>query len=98
MRSTHLRDPFGPPILFGSESFMDEVAAATETDPVEFRLQYLTHPRDRDAVRVAAERFGWKKRPARRDDPKGDVTVGRGIGVRLHFTSFLRLIAEVTLR
>src|SRR5215468_9425137 len=25
LRTTHLRDPFGPPILFGSESFMDEV-------------------------------------------------------------------------
>src|SRR5712671_3491888 len=35
MRTTHLRDPFGPPILFGSESFMDEVAAATDADPVE---------------------------------------------------------------
>ena len=95
MRSTHLRDPFGPPILFGSESFMDEVAAATDTDPVDFRLQYLTHPRDRDAVRIAAERFGWKKRPARRDDQNGDVTVGRGIAFRRHFTTFIALIAEV---
>ena len=51
LRSTHLRDPFGPPILFGSESFIDEMAAATNTDPVDFRLRYLTNPRDRDAVR-----------------------------------------------
>jgi CO/xanthine dehydrogenase Mo-binding subunit len=41
LRTTHLRDPYGPPILFGSESFMDEVAAATNTDPVDFRLQYV---------------------------------------------------------
>jgi nicotinate dehydrogenase subunit B len=95
MRTTHLRDPYGPPILFGSESFMDEVAVATDTDPVDFRLQYLTHPRDRDAVRIAAEHFGWKKRPARRDDQKGDVTVGRGIAFRRHFTTFIALIAEV---
>ena len=51
LRSTHLRDPFGPPILFGSELFIDEMAAATNTDPVDFRLRYLTNPRDRDAVR-----------------------------------------------
>ena len=39
LRTTHLRDPYGPPILFGSESFIDEMAAATNTDPVDFRLQ-----------------------------------------------------------
>jgi CO/xanthine dehydrogenase Mo-binding subunit len=39
LRTTHLRDPYGPPILFGSESFMDEIAAATDTDPVDFRLR-----------------------------------------------------------
>src|SRR5205823_7881167 len=67
LRTTHVRDPFGPPILFGSESFMDEIAAATETDPVDFRVRYLTNPRDRDAVRVAAEHYGWDKRPSPRN-------------------------------
>ena len=96
MRTTHLRDPYGPPILFGSELFMDEVAAATGTDPVEFRLRYLTHPRDRDAVRIAAEHYGWRKRPSPRSDQKdSDVPVGRGIAYRRHFTTFIALIAEV---
>jgi nicotinate dehydrogenase subunit B len=96
MRTTHLRDPYGPPILFGSESFLDEIAAATHTDPVEFRLQYLTHPRDRDAVRIAAERYGWDKRPSPRNDQNDkDVAVGRGIAYRRHFTTFIGLVAEV---
>jgi nicotinate dehydrogenase subunit B len=96
MRTTHLRDPYGPPILFGSESFMDEVAAATSTDPVDFRMQYLKHPRDRDAVRVAAEHYGWDRRPSPRGDHKdADVAVGRGIAFRRHFTTFIALIAEV---
>jgi CO/xanthine dehydrogenase Mo-binding subunit len=96
LRTTHLRDPYGPPILFGSESFMDELAAATDTDPVEFRLRYLTHPRDREAVRVAAERYGWDKRVSPRHDQKNaDVAVGRGIAYRRHFTTFIALIAEV---
>jgi len=96
MRTTHLRDPYGPPILFGAESFMDEVAAATDTDPVEFRLRYLTHPRDREAVRIAAEHYGWDKRPSPRNDQKdADVAVGRGIAYRRHFTTFIALVAEV---
>jgi nicotinate dehydrogenase subunit B len=96
MRTTHLRDPYGPPILFGSESFMDEVAAATGTDPVEFRLRYLTHPRDRDAVRIAAESYRWDTRPSpQKSGADGDVVVGRGIAFRRHFTTFIALIAEV---
>jgi CO/xanthine dehydrogenase Mo-binding subunit len=96
LRSTHLRDPYGPPILFGSESFIDEMAAATNADPVDFRLQYLKHPRDRDAVRIAAENYGWEKRPSPRNDQRdADVAVGRGIAFRRHFTTFIALIAEV---
>jgi CO/xanthine dehydrogenase Mo-binding subunit len=96
LRTTHVRDPFGPPILFGSESFMDEVAFATKTDPVDFRLQYLKNPRDRDAVRIAAEHYGWEKRPFPRSDQKdADVAVGRGIAFRRHFDTFIALIAEV---
>jgi nicotinate dehydrogenase subunit B len=96
LRTTHLRDPYGPPILFGSESFMDEVAAATNTDPVDFRLQYLKEPRDRDAVRIAAEHYGWQKRPSPRNDQKDDdVAIGRGIAFRRHFSTFIALIAEV---
>jgi nicotinate dehydrogenase subunit B len=96
LRTTHLRDPYGPPILFGSESFIDEMAAATGADPVEFRLRYLSDPRDRDAVRIAAERFGWDKRASpRAADKNSDVAVGRGIAFRRHFTTFVALVAEV---
>ena len=96
LRTTHLRDPYGPPILFGSESFMDEVAAATNTDPVEFRLRYLTNSRDRDAVKMAAEKYGWVARPSPRSDrTDADVAVGRGIALRRHFDTFIALVAEV---
>jgi nicotinate dehydrogenase subunit B len=46
--------------VFTLESFMDELALATSTDPVEFRLAYLQDPRARDVVTAAAQRFGWK--------------------------------------
>jgi len=96
LRTTHLRDPYGPPILFGSESFIDEMAAATNTDPVEFRLKYLSNPRDRDAVKTAAEKYGWDARPSPRNDQRGaNVAIGRGIAYRRHFDTFIALVAEV---
>jgi CO/xanthine dehydrogenase Mo-binding subunit len=97
LRSTHLRDPYGPPILFGSESFMDEVAATMQMDPVDFRIRYLKHPRDIDAVRIAAEKAGWQKRVSPRTDidPTQDVVEGRGIAYRRHFDTFIALVAEV---
>lgn len=96
LRTTHLRDPYGPPILFGSESFIDEVAAATVTDPVEFRSRYLTHPRERDAVARAAKEYGWEARPSPRRDRKFEaIATGRGIAFRRHFDTFIALVAEV---
>jgi nicotinate dehydrogenase subunit B len=96
LRTTHLRDPYGPPILFGSESFMDEIAAALGMDPVEFRLAYLEHPRDIAAVRHAAEKAGWEKRPSPRKDQAGaEIATGRGIAYRRHFDTFIALVAEV---
>ena len=47
--------------VFSIESFMDELAAAARTDPVEFRLRQIDDPRARDVIRLAAERFGWDK-------------------------------------
>ena len=46
LRTSHLRDPVGPQIHFASESFIDEVAAAVNADPIEFRLRHIKEPRD----------------------------------------------------
>jgi CO/xanthine dehydrogenase Mo-binding subunit len=55
--------------VFALESFMDELAAAADADPVEFRLRHLKDERARDVVSLAAERFGWtgsvEQRPGR---------------------------------
>jgi CO/xanthine dehydrogenase Mo-binding subunit len=48
--------------VFAIESFMDELALATETDPVAFRLAWLKDERARAVVQRAADRFGWSKR------------------------------------
>jgi len=48
--------------VFAIESFMDELALATDTDPVAFRLAWLKDERAREVVQRAADRFGWSKR------------------------------------
>jgi CO/xanthine dehydrogenase Mo-binding subunit len=47
--------------VFSIESFMDELAIAANADPVEFRLRHLEDGRGREVIKLAAERFGWKK-------------------------------------
>ncbi|MBI3710715.1 MAG: molybdopterin-dependent oxidoreductase, partial [Proteobacteria bacterium] len=63
LRSAHLRDPVGPQIHFASESFMDEVAATINVDPVEFRLRHVKNARDIAVIKAAAEKAGWVSRP-----------------------------------
>ena len=59
LRVSALRALGGYMNVFSIESFMDELAHAAGADPVEFRLRHLEDPRAREAVRMAAERFGW---------------------------------------
>jgi nicotinate dehydrogenase subunit B len=47
--------------VFSIESFMDELALAADTDPVEFRLKHLDDQRGRDVIEKAAQGFGWQK-------------------------------------
>jgi nicotinate dehydrogenase subunit B len=96
LRSTHIRDPFGLPILFGSESFLDEVAAATHTDPIEFRMRYLKSDREHELFRAAAKQYGWETRPSpRNDQAQADVAVGRGFAYRQLAGTYIAVIAEV---
>lgn len=57
---------------FAIESFIDEIAAEANADPLEFRLRYLKDPRAVDVLNKTAEIFGW-------NDWKPRKNVGRGI-------------------
>ncbi|HEY2871574.1 MAG TPA: molybdopterin cofactor-binding domain-containing protein [Reyranella sp.] len=67
--------------VFAIESFMDELALATDTDPVAFRLAWLKDERARAVVQRAADRFGWSKR--------GDG--GDGLGTGFAFARYKNL-------
>ncbi len=60
--------------VFAIESFMDELAAAANADPVEFRLRHMKDARARAVIEKAAELAGW------RANEEGDGERGRGIG------------------
>ncbi len=93
------RDPAGVPTgwwrgvgptrsVFAVESFMDELAAAVQQDPVRYRRALLKDPRMRAVLDLAADRAGWGM-----GLPAGS---GRGVSIQFAFGSYLALVAEVS--
>jgi CO/xanthine dehydrogenase Mo-binding subunit len=95
LRTTHLRDPVGPQIHFASESFMDEVAAALNVDPIEIRLRHIKEPRDVAVIKAAADKAKWDTRPSPRPDQRGGKVSGRGIAYVQRSGTRVATIAEV---
>ncbi len=76
--------------VFAIESFMDELAALAQSDPVSFRLRHLSDPRGRAVVERAAQRAGWNQWRPREG-------AGRGIGYARykHTSAYCAVVAEV---
>jgi len=95
LRSSHLRDPVGPQIHFASESFIDEVAAALNLDPIEFRLRHINDARDIALIKAAAQKANWQTRPSPRRDQTGSKVNGRGIAYAQRNGTRVAVIAEI---
>ena len=95
LRSAHLRDPVGPQIHFASESFIDEVAAAVNADPIEFRLRHVKEPRDVAVIKAAADAAKWETRVSPRRDQSGNKVSGRGIAYSQRNGTRVAIVAEV---
>jgi CO/xanthine dehydrogenase Mo-binding subunit len=95
LRSSHLRDPVGPQIHFASESFMDEVAAALNLDPIEFRLRHVKDPRDIALIKAAAQKANWETRASPRRGQTGSKVQGRGIAYSQRNGTRVAVVAEV---
>jgi CO/xanthine dehydrogenase Mo-binding subunit len=105
LRTGNLRDPNGPQVTFAAESFIDELAAAAKTDPVEFRLRLLTggtaddngfrRARSMAVVKAAAEAYGWDTRPSPKPLGAGNILTGRGIAYAFRNQTVIAEIAEI---
>ncbi len=78
LRASSFRSLGGGENTFANESFMDELAAAARTDPLEYRLRHLAGERERAVLLAAAEKAGWKSRPSPR---RSDENPARGRGI-----------------
>jgi CO/xanthine dehydrogenase Mo-binding subunit len=105
VRTGNLRDPNGPQVTFASESFIDELAAAAEADPIAFRMQLLTGPGKEDGgfkrarsiavVRAVADAYGWQPRSSPNPSRSGDVLNGRGFAYAYRSETVVAQIADV---
>jgi CO/xanthine dehydrogenase Mo-binding subunit len=82
---------------FGNESFLDEIAAATGSDPFEIRLRHLTDTRGRELLERLREFAKWEPRGSRVRDP-GTLARGRGVSYAKYelVRTYVGVVADVT--
>ncbi len=105
VRTGNLRDPNGPQSTFPAESFIDELAAAAKTDPLEFRMKLLRGDTKDDsgfkrarsiaALKAVADLYGWDARPSPKPVGAGNILTGRAIAYSFRGQSVVAVIAEV---
>jgi isoquinoline 1-oxidoreductase beta subunit len=79
--------------VFVVESFIDELAYASKTDPVAFRRALLQKsPRTLAVLNLAAEKAGWGK-PLK---PIAGRKLGRGVSTQFAFGTYMAQVAEVS--
>jgi CO/xanthine dehydrogenase Mo-binding subunit len=98
-RPSWIRSPGRMQNTYANECFLDELAAATNADPIEFRLKYID-PADKRGIetlnRVAAL-AKWDKRPSPQQNVSGDIVKGRGVSyVKYELVrTYVAVVAEV---
>jgi isoquinoline 1-oxidoreductase subunit beta len=76
---------------FVMETLLDEIARATDQDPVAYRMQLFgdNHPRHRDALQLAVDKSGYGKTPL----PEGKAW---GVAVHESFDSVVAYVVEAS--
>ena len=93
-----LRSPNRLQNTFAHECFLDELAAHTKADPVEYRLRHLRDPRLIAVVKEVAKAANWEARPSPKPAArKTGVVTGRGMASVLYEgdNGYSALVAEV---
>ena len=91
LRVSALRALGGYANVFAAESFMDELAALAQVDPVEFRLRHLNDERAFAVIKTAAKHAGWQP------NLPGRTGRGRGVGFAKYknLSAYMAVVAEV---
>jgi CO/xanthine dehydrogenase Mo-binding subunit len=93
-----LRSPLRIQNTFANECFLDELAAAVNADPVEYRLRHLRNERVRGVLLAAAKAAKWEAHPARVAPVLSrEERLGRGVACVAYEgdNGFAALIADV---
>jgi len=101
-RPSWIRTPGRMQNTYANECFIDELAAAANADPVEFRLKYLdsNDKRGIEVLNRAAALAKWDKRPSPKRDQRGDVVSGRGVAYCKYelVRTYIAAVAEVEVK
>jgi nicotinate dehydrogenase subunit B len=80
LRASWLRGVSALPNSFAHESFIDELAAAANADPLQYRLHLLSDPRAKELLQATADRAGWQVHSQPQQKPAhGDWLQGQGV-------------------
>ncbi|MGB2628674.1 MAG: molybdopterin cofactor-binding domain-containing protein [Candidatus Acidiferrum sp.] len=98
LRENIMRTPGQRQQNFALECLINEAAAATNTDPVQFRLDHTTDERLINILKATAEAAGWEARSSPHSHARrtGSTPVnGRGVCVMLRENAYWVGIAEI---
>ena len=87
LRTANFRSLAAAENVFAIESFMDELALASEQEPLAFRLRHIKDERFRRVVERVAEVSAWREPPSGRR--------GRGIACTIYHDTYVAQVAEV---
>jgi CO/xanthine dehydrogenase Mo-binding subunit len=72
------------------------MAAHTQTDPVAFRLKYLSKEREKATIHAVVEKAGWEPRTeARKLKAANGMLVGQGIAYTFRGGTYVAMIADI---
>lgn len=95
LRTGNLRAPGDLARSFASETVVDDIAAAIGSDPVAFRLRYLTDQRLIGVLSAVTEKAGWKPRSTPTTAAKSSKVIGRGVAVGNRANTMTASVVEV---
>jgi nicotinate dehydrogenase subunit B len=97
LRPSWIRSPGRMQNTFANECFIDELSVLTQTDPVQFRLEYLDDKRGAEVITRAAALAKWDTRTSPKPRKSDTVLTGRGFAYCKYelVRTYVAAVAEV---